>query len=158
MNFYLKYLLTFTLNLFFCSKMASTSVLNMPRTRVYFDNNGHMNNFTTRDWETIYVGKKSIPLYTLDELVRYIPNTMECVFIASDPDGEETTVTMDMCHIDLGERKTYIYSKKHHRVFKFELEHTLFLFEDFTFYGDVLKQMCLVIPDYGAQREPLKLW
>jgi hypothetical protein len=138
--------------------MASTSVLNQPRTRVYFDNNGHMNNFTTRNWETIYVGKKSIPLYTLDELVDYKPNTMVCVFIASDPDGDEVTVTMDSCHVDLCDRKTYIYCSLLHRVFKFELQDTLFLFEDFSFFGDVLKQMCGVIPDYAAQKESLKLW
>ena len=130
----------------------------MNAVRVYFNKQGYMTDFSTRNGDIYYIGKDRIPLYTVDELVRYNPHRGECVFIASDADGIETTLKLESCHVDVDKLKTYIYSKELHRVFKFELKDTLFLFDDFLFFGEVTKQMSLVVPDIVAYNQSLKLW
>jgi hypothetical protein len=126
--------------------------------RVYFNNDGYMMDFTSRNGDIYYIGKDRIPLYTIDSVVRYSPNMADGIFIVSDEEGHETTIDLDRCHVDLHTLKTYIYSKELHRVFKFELQDTLFLFEDFCFFGDVTKQMATVVPDIVAHNKSLRLW
>ena len=126
--------------------------------RVYFNPNGFMRDITYQVDDTLYVGKDRIHHYTIDHVLRYNPHIGDAVFIVSDDEGHETTMKVSACHVDTRTRHTYIYSADLHRVFKFDAEETMFLFEDFVFHGEVPNRMTYLDADISSYYQNLKLW